>query len=201
MGAPRGSAEVTRQQVLAAARELFAARGVEAVSVREIAAAAGVNHALVHRYCGTKDEMVREILRAEVRAVAAMAGPEPAEHPDEALARTRVALRYLLGPGRVTTLLVLRAELDGLAPERMEGGPLPLELLSRAITRFAGVEHSEEARLAATVVGAAVLGLAAASPLLLTGTHLDDHDPADVLDRCVDVLGDLLAAAMTPPPG
>jgi len=36
---------------------------------------------------------------------------------------------------------------------------------------------------------------------LLTGAHLDDHEPADVLDRCVDLLGEGLAAAMTPAPG
>ena len=39
MGAPRGDASVTRRRILAAARELFAARGVDGVSVREIAAA------------------------------------------------------------------------------------------------------------------------------------------------------------------
>ena len=58
MGSPRGDSAVTRQVILAAARELFAAHGVDGVSVRQIAAKAGVNHALVHRYFGTKDEMV-----------------------------------------------------------------------------------------------------------------------------------------------
>jgi AcrR family transcriptional regulator len=188
---------VTRQQVLAAARELFAARGIERVSVREIAAAASVNHALVHRYLGTKRDIVGEILRREVQEIAAVTGPDEVADPMEATERARSALRYLLGDGRSTTLLVLRAELDGLAPERlMEGDPVPLHLLSDSLVRFAGAEHGDEARVVAAVVGAAVLGLAAAGPLLLAGTHLDDRDPAEVLDRCVDLLVGLLAATM-----
>ena len=55
MGAPRGDSAVTRKVILAAARDLFATHGVDGVSVRQIAAAAGVNHALVHRYFGTKE--------------------------------------------------------------------------------------------------------------------------------------------------
>jgi AcrR family transcriptional regulator len=44
----------TPDAILAAARELFAERGYQATSVRSIAAAAGVNAALIHHYFGTK---------------------------------------------------------------------------------------------------------------------------------------------------
>lgn len=44
--------------------------------------------------------------------------------------------------------------------------------------------------------GAAVLGLAAAQPLLLAGAHLDVLDPSDLLERCADLLDNLLASAM-----
>ena len=76
MVAPRGDSQVTRRLILAAARDLFARRGVDGVSVREIAAAAGVNHALVHRYFGTKNDMVAEILEGEAEAMSALARPE-----------------------------------------------------------------------------------------------------------------------------
>ena len=42
-----GDAAVTRQAILAAARELFAAHGVDGVSVRQVAAAAGVAAAAI----------------------------------------------------------------------------------------------------------------------------------------------------------
>jgi len=47
----------TPAAILAAARDAFAARGYQGASIRAIAAAAGVNPALVHHYFGTKDDL------------------------------------------------------------------------------------------------------------------------------------------------
>lgn len=47
----------TRSDILASARTLFAARGYHATTVRDIAADAGVNAALVHHYFGSKDQV------------------------------------------------------------------------------------------------------------------------------------------------
>jgi AcrR family transcriptional regulator len=47
----------TPDAILAAARRLFAERGVQATSLRAIAREAGVNPALVHHYFGTKDQL------------------------------------------------------------------------------------------------------------------------------------------------
>ncbi|MBQ0892491.1 TetR family transcriptional regulator [Micromonospora sp. U56] len=49
----------TRQAILAAARTTFAERGFDAASIRVIAAAAGVDPALVHHYFGSKEELFR----------------------------------------------------------------------------------------------------------------------------------------------
>jgi len=66
-GTPKGREEI-RAAVLDAADELFASRRPSLVSIREIAARAGVNHALVHRHFDTKESLVREaIARADVR--------------------------------------------------------------------------------------------------------------------------------------
>jgi AcrR family transcriptional regulator len=53
----RPGAPDTRAAILAAARELFAANGYAGTSVRAVAAAAGVDGALVHHYFGTKDDL------------------------------------------------------------------------------------------------------------------------------------------------
>ncbi len=138
MGAPRGDSTVTRQVILAAARDLFATRGVHNVSVRQIAAAAGVNHALVHRYFGTKSDMVAEILENEARAMSSMARPEA--DTVTSLAALGEIFMYTLTEGRTSLLLMLRAEIDGLAPERLLGGsPLrPLALLAELARRCKG---------------------------------------------------------------
>ena len=47
----------TRDEILAAARELFAEHGFERTTIRAVAGRAGVDPALVHHYFGTKDDL------------------------------------------------------------------------------------------------------------------------------------------------
>ena len=49
--------------MLDAAAALFAQRGVDAVSLRDVAAAADVHVALISRYIGHRDELVAEVFR------------------------------------------------------------------------------------------------------------------------------------------
>ena len=55
-GRPAGSSD-TRDRILASARELFARNGIGNTSIRAVAAAAGVDSALVHHYFGTKERL------------------------------------------------------------------------------------------------------------------------------------------------
>jgi len=56
VGRPAGSPP-NREAILAAARDLFGARGYESSTIRAIAAAAGVDPALVIHYFGSKDQL------------------------------------------------------------------------------------------------------------------------------------------------
>lgn len=69
---PHGPDEV-RAAVVAAATELFAERPPGAVTVRQIAERAQVNHALVHRYFGTKEDLMRAVLQFNAGAAEAVA--------------------------------------------------------------------------------------------------------------------------------
>lgn len=80
----------TRGAILFAARRLFAAQGLRGATVRQIAAQAEVDPALVHHYFGTKDELFRvaleipiepEVLLEEVFA-------DGVEHAPERLVRS-----------------------------------------------------------------------------------------------------------------
>lgn len=55
-GRPSGTSD-TRERILTNARELFARNGIGKTSIRSIAAAAGVDSALVHHYFGTKEQL------------------------------------------------------------------------------------------------------------------------------------------------
>jgi AcrR family transcriptional regulator len=188
MNAPHGDASVTRKQILAAARDLFARRGVNSVSVREIGAAAGVNHALVHRYFGTKSDIVAEILEGEAKAMSAIAKPDA--DSATSLAALRGVFNHALTEGHTSLLLMLRAEIDGLEPERLlDGSPLrPLGILAHWLERRGPEVGAADPQVLAIVLGAALMGLAAVQPMLTAGVGLQGEDPAAVTQRCVDVL-------------
>ncbi|MBB5913849.1 AcrR family transcriptional regulator [Nocardia transvalensis] len=58
-GGRKRDAVATRRAILVAAQELFAERGYDRATVRDIAGRAGVNQALLFRYFGNKDELFR----------------------------------------------------------------------------------------------------------------------------------------------
>ena len=55
-GRPAGNSN-TRERILISSRELFARNGIKNTSIRAVAAAAGVDSALVHHYFGTKEQL------------------------------------------------------------------------------------------------------------------------------------------------
>jgi len=63
----------TRADVLAAARQSFAAKGYAGTSVRAVASTAGVDPALVHHYFGSKDDLFLAALEVKVDPRQAMA--------------------------------------------------------------------------------------------------------------------------------
>lgn len=195
MGAQRGAA-ATRQAILAAARELFAAHGVDGVSVRDIATAAGVNHALVHRYFGVKSDMVAAILASEAEVLTSMGRLDL--DATESLVKLREVVENVLTLHRTTLLLMLRAEIDGLAPERLlDGAPArPLAMLESWLEARGSGAAGADPRALTMVLGAAIMGLAALQPLLASEAGLSDEDPDQVLRRCVDVIVGVAAVAV-----
>lgn len=70
-GRPRGTSD-TRDRILANARELFARNGIDKTSIRSIAAAAGVDSALVHHYFGTKEQLFAAAINIPIDPMAVL---------------------------------------------------------------------------------------------------------------------------------
>lgn len=68
-GRPPGASD-TRERILGSARELFARNGFNRTSVRSVAAAAGVDSALVHHYYGTKHQLFAAAIHAPIDPMA-----------------------------------------------------------------------------------------------------------------------------------
>ena len=71
----RASGQETRRRILAAADDLFSARGYEDVTVRDIAAAADADPALVIRYFGSKNELFLLVRQPDLELKAAPGQP------------------------------------------------------------------------------------------------------------------------------
>jgi AcrR family transcriptional regulator len=69
MPPPKPDATSARDRLLDEAMRLFSDRGFDAVTTREICAAAGVNPGAIHYHFGDKDGLYREVLRLPVVAL------------------------------------------------------------------------------------------------------------------------------------
>lgn len=195
MSSPRGSAVETRQRILEAARDLFARHGVDGVSIRDIASAAGVTHPLVHRYFGTKDQMVAEILRREMEIVGALGRADPAATPSSSLENLRSTTDYVLRESRTTILLLLRAQMDELPSDGvLEEVASPLTILMDWLGRQETRRSEDELKMLAVGMGAAVFGYIAAAPWLLQEVGLRDRGDDVNRESFVNMLVQVMAA-------
>src|SRR5437867_3300272 len=119
----------TAARLLAAATDLFAARGFAGTSIREIAERAGANVAAVHYHYGSKRSLYVEVLRAQFAQIRATLEHRGATRPRPALrtasraeltallaARIRAMLDLLLGPPpQAHGALLLREMVDSTA--------------------------------------------------------------------------------------
>ncbi|GAA1570445.1 TetR/AcrR family transcriptional regulator [Kribbella hippodromi] len=76
--------ERSRERILTAALETFAAKGYEAASISDITAAAGVSRGLVAYYFGTKEQLATELLDRWLDGITALLTLQGT--PDERLA-------------------------------------------------------------------------------------------------------------------
>ncbi len=183
----RGTREETTKRILDAAEELFATQNPGLVSVREVAQKAGVTHALVHQYVGSKDELIEAVLRrAEPdRQAIILENPEfkqaiqaliPSVLDQRLHSRTLVrtamnGLPYDESNARTVEMLI------NLAREAAEGGAAGTESC-RAI----------DARYVVMALLALSFGMAALEDWLPDLCQVQDEDPAAVREQVNHVI-------------
>lgn len=147
------NAAATRQALLDAARVCFMAEGYDQTGVRDIAASAGADPALVNRYFGSKEALFAEAVATKFDLSALFTG-------DRAALGARLA-RYVLQkkqPGDEYDPLValLRSASSDVA------GPLLREALVEKFARpLAARLDGEDAALRAELIGSILLGMLA----------------------------------------
>jgi AcrR family transcriptional regulator len=119
-------AEATRQDIVAAARRLFAERGYAATSMSDIAAEAGVAVQTIYASCGSKRELVLALLdaideQADLPVLAAQI--EASERPREVLALSvRLVRQFQERCGDIIAALISAAAVEPDAAAAVEEG-------------------------------------------------------------------------------
>ena len=157
----------TRDRVLGAALDRFGTRGVEAVSLDEIAADVGVRKQTVLYWFASKDELVDAVLEATAAEIAVVIEAALKAAPDDPLERVDAVVRAAFGLAvRRPALLGLVRELSRLPPpqaERLRAHVDPL--IDRAVAYLgaemdAGRLRRGDPRLVAAIAYGTVTGIA-----------------------------------------
>lgn len=155
---PTGRDEVVAA-ILDSAAQLFAERGPAAASIRDIAARARVNHGLVFRHFGTKEQLVAAVLdHLAAHTTNLIETNAPAGEIEAASARH--------------VRVIARALLDGFAVGQLQTRfPAAGKLLDEVRSHY---RSDETARLATAHVIALLFGWQLFEPFLRSATGLHD---------------------------
>jgi AcrR family transcriptional regulator len=144
----RPGSTATREEILEAARKLFAQNGYDRTTVRAIAAAAGVNPAMVHYFFGSKEQVF--VAALELPASPAEVVPALLAGPREQLGErvAAFALAMWRDPAtRAPLLALLRSSVDN----EQAAGMLREFFNAAVIGRVAGALGVPRFRLAAAI--------------------------------------------------
>jgi AcrR family transcriptional regulator len=194
-------AERTKTAILEAARRLFAEADFSAVSIRDIAEAAGVSHGLVQHHFGTREELIRAVVRDEIDAFAAAPAPRFTGDAGADLERLREELPRGMARFRDYARLVVRAELAGAEPEKLldPEAPTPAQHLAdaiRTLQRRAGADAGGlDPELVSAYVNSSLFAFATMAPWLMTSVGLEPRDHEARLDEIIDITVRLIALA------
>lgn len=185
---------MTRQRILDAALTLFASKGYEATTMRDIAAAAGCSLGLAYRYFASKEDLILELYRWLADQLEEQARLLPAGRIADRFQQLMHALLVVMAPHRLTLGALFGAALN---PRSRAGlfGEAGSEIRQRARNAYlAVVAQSTDAPRASQHDDLATLlyGMQLALVLFwLQDMTPDARRTRDLLDFVHDALGQL----------
>jgi AcrR family transcriptional regulator len=177
-----------RRAVLDAAAELSTERGVGAVSLRDIAAKADVQLALISRYVGTREQLIDAVLEDLTDQVA----QETVERPREQQGFTAAS------PVVRWTRMLAYATITDRDLSKITSQFNPVLALAKVAQDSYGIDE-EAARIRGAQIVASVLGWRLFERYLLAAGGLEDVDP-DVLHDELTALHRRMGATPWPSP-
>lgn len=167
-----------------AARELFVEHGPDAVSLRDVARRAGVNHGLIHHYIGSREDLLRLVFSRATEQ--ARRGLDGATDPVDAIHR----LRTLGGTSDDYSRLLAWSLLERRDPAAFHGRSSALDAATATVPG-----SSRELRLALAAAMVQTLGWKLFGSYAVTAAGLDEADGDAVRDRLEQLVDGLVAEA------
>ena len=131
----------TRERIITAALDLLGTRGVDGVSLDDIAAVVGVRKQSVLYWFESKDDLVDAVLGAAAAELAVVIDAAVRAAPDEPLARIDAVVRAVFRPAvRRPAVLGLVRELSRLPADRAERLRVHVQPLVDRATTYLGAE-------------------------------------------------------------
>ena len=169
---PHGKEEV-KAALFDAAAYCFATRGIAATSVREIAAKAQVNHGLIHRHFGSKDQLLRALLKKLATDVHQRLNekfsqdtPTPSELLTQIFANTASEGFHWQ--------VVLRALLEGIQPEELQ---TQFPVFTTLTSSYQAIGYTKDEALAeAALAFSTGLGFLTFQEYIKTAVHKEGGD-------------------------
>ena len=187
----RRSREDVSEALIEAAAALASERGSGRVTVRDIAARAGVNATFVHRYYGSK----QNLMRAAVKRAQERLAMRIEEVPDVVEGAAAIVHATLQERELIATLT--RAALDGVFADIPASNPAMTILVERfrkeAADHGRGGRH--DPRIVVACLSAATVGYALLGDYIRHGTGLDGRPDDEVEALLVEVLRDVARLA------
>jgi AcrR family transcriptional regulator len=141
--------EARREQIREAARQLFEAAGYDAVSMSDVAAAAGVTRGLVHHYFRSKRELYLEVVRSVLGQAPLLQRPEGGGSLEEAVQRNANLVLDYMSTNRGMLLAIAPSGDLGRDPEvaALADAAREAAIDQVIVNHFGDVEPPPEARL------------------------------------------------------
>ncbi|NUR71408.1 MAG: TetR/AcrR family transcriptional regulator [Hamadaea sp.] len=148
----------TREAILASARQAFAERGFDGATVRQIAAGAEVDPALVHHYFGSKEQLFLATMKVPIdpRTIIDGIAGNGVEHAGETL--IRMFVKVWDSPAGSVGAALIRSGMSNELGARMLREFLVTQILRRVIKQL-GLDPAE-APARAALVASQLAGLA-----------------------------------------
>jgi AcrR family transcriptional regulator len=186
-------------KIMQAAKDLFIAEGYGAVSMDQVAKAAGVSKATVYSHFGSKEKLFAAIIHHACKGLAVDLFPQVADEPDIGVALRRIASsieNFLLGEGPIKVYRIIVSE-GPRFPELIEAwystGPLPFRAMLAEFLRTATTDGKlviPNPTLAADQLVALVKGPLYLRRLFNLRLRPEDPTPEEVVDGAVQMILD-----------